>query len=104
MAARGVLTKPVLTADKRYLIVRGRLWRTSNPNLTAAAHGMLVKQLMGARRAVREALRVGDAHQLAAARQRVNAAKISLGERGPPWWSNGDKDYNRFLIKNTPYG
>ena len=31
-------------------------------------------------------------------------AKVELGERGPVWWSDGAPDYNRHLIKNTPYG
>jgi hypothetical protein len=26
-----------------------------------------------------------------------------LGERGPPWWDDGARDYNRYLVKNTPY-
>jgi hypothetical protein len=37
------------------------------------------------------------------ARQRVDAAKIGLGERGPVWWTDGEPDYNRKLAKNTPY-
>jgi hypothetical protein len=26
-----------------------------------------------------------------------------LGERGPPWWTDGAPDYNRHLARNTPY-
>jgi len=33
----------------------------------------------------------------------VDAAKRGLGERGPAWWTDGGKDYNRCLVKNTPY-
>lgn len=40
---------------------------------------------------------------MAAARQAVNTAKIALGERGPVWWTDGAQDYNRYLVKNTPY-
>ena len=29
--------------------------------------------------------------------------KISLGERGPVWWDDGPRDYNRCMVKNTPY-
>ena len=58
---------------------------------------------MGARRAVREALRTGDATALTAARQAVDDAKVALGERGPVWWSDGAPDFNRRLIKNSPY-
>jgi len=44
-----------------------------------------------------------DADRLAAARSAVDAAKIGLGERGPAWWTDGAKDWNRHLVKNTPY-
>jgi hypothetical protein len=37
------------------------------------------------------------------ARQAVDAAKIGLGERGPPWRHDGQPDYNRKMAKNTPY-
>lgn len=56
---------------------------------------------MSARRAVRDAKRGGG--DLAAARARVDAAKHGLGERGPPWWSDGAPDYNRRMVANTPY-
>lgn len=49
------------------------------------------------------ALRNEDPERLAAARAAVDAAKISLGERGPVWWSDGATDFNRYLVKNTPY-
>ena len=56
---------------------------------------------MAARRAVREAK--GDAAARRTARARVDAAKILLGERGPPWWTDGAPDYNRRMAVNTPY-
>jgi len=37
------------------------------------------------------------------ARAAVDRAKRGLGERGPVWWRDGAKDYNRYLAKNTPY-
>ena len=61
----------------------------------------LVRDLMAARRAVRDA--AGNPAALKAARSAVNAAKVGLGERGPVWWDDGAADYNRHLIKNTPY-
>lgn len=91
------------TPDGRYIIVRGRLWRAANPNLDATTHTLLVKQLMDARRAVRAANGAQDARQLAAARAAVDAAKTALGERGPAWWRDGAKDFNRYLVKNSPY-
>ena len=89
------------TPDGRYFVVRGRLWRRSNPALDEETRERLVKALMSARRAVRDAK--GDAAALALARQRVDEAKVSLGERGPVWWNDGAPDFNRHLVKNTPY-
>jgi hypothetical protein len=58
---------------------------------------------MDARREVKAAGRARDPERLTAARCAVNAAKIALGERGPVWWTDGAKDFNRYLVKNTPY-
>ena len=88
------------TPDGRYLVVRGRLWRASNPGLTAEQREALVRQLTDARRALR---RGAPEHGRATARQQVEAAKRGLGERGPVWWTDGAPDYNRKLVKNTPY-
>jgi hypothetical protein len=91
------------TPDGRYLVVRGRLWRAANPNLSPEARSRLVRELMDARRQVDSASRAKDPERLAVARKAVNAAKIALGERGPVWWTDGAKDFNRYLAKNTPY-
>ena len=95
--------EPLLTPDGRYLVVRGRLWRAANPGLAPELRSRLVGDLMAARRQVRAAGRARDEVRLAAARLAVNAAKVALGERGPVWWSDGAKDLNRHLVKNTPY-
>ena len=89
------------TPDGRYIIVRGRLWRTSDPNVAESQRQALVDELMDARRAVKAAQ--DGSEEMAAARQRVDNAKRSLGERGPPWWTDGAPDFNRHLVKNTPY-
>jgi hypothetical protein len=83
------------------MVVRGRLWRLSNPQLAEPERQALVSELMDARRAVKDAN--GDVARTKLARQRVDAAKIGLGERGPVWWTDGEPDYNRKLAKNTPY-
>lgn len=93
----------LVTPDGRYIVVRARLWRASNPNLSAERREALVHELMDARRKVKEALQAKDVEHLARARRAVNAAKIALGERGPVWWSDGAKDFNRHLVKNSPY-
>ncbi|TCU58667.1 hypothetical protein EDF58_103203 [Novosphingobium sp. PhB57] len=91
------------TPDGRYFVVRGRLWRKSDPSLTEEHRSALVKELMRARRAVGTAMRTGDAAGEAAARQGVDHAKRALGERGPVWWKDGEPDLNRHLVPNTPY-
>jgi hypothetical protein len=57
------------TPDGRYFVVRGRLWRTSNPALDPAERERLVRASKG------------DPAALATAWARVDAAKRSLGER-----------------------
>lgn len=90
------------TPDERYFVVRGRLWRLSDPGLAPAVREQLVHELMVARRAVRDA--GSDMEAKRAARSLVDAAKRALGERGPVWWSDGAPDYNRRMAANTPYG
>ncbi|WP_425501458.1 hypothetical protein [Pseudoxanthomonas yeongjuensis] len=94
---------PLFTPDGRYLIVRDRLWRAANPGLSAEARSGLVNALMTARREVGIALRNKDGTRLAQARIAVHAAKVALGERGAVWWTDGTRDFNRCLVKNTPY-
>lgn len=94
---------PPVTPDGRYLVVRGRLWRRANPALAEEERSRLVGELMSARREVRAAGSAGDAERLRSARRRVHEAKVALGERGPPWWTDGAPDLNRRLAKNTPY-
>jgi len=95
--------KQLLTPDGRYVVVRGRLWRVANPDLLPSVRQALVHALMESRRAVKAALAMDDEDALKAARSSVNAVKVSLGERGPVWWTDGAKDFNRYLVKNTPY-
>lgn len=91
------------TPDGRYFVVKGRLWRCTNPALNDDEKQPLVKQLMDARRQVKQAKKANDSTALSAARDRVNQAKVALGERGPVWWDDGTPDYNRYMAKNTPY-
>jgi hypothetical protein len=88
------------TPDRRYFVVRGRLWRLSNPFFAADIHEQLVKELMSARRGVSIA---ATSKERVAARARVDAAKRALGERGDVWWNDGSPDYNRKMVVNTPY-
>ena len=92
-----------ITPDGRYFVVRGRLWRMSNPALDEAERARLVGELMAARRAVGVAKKAADPAALAQARAQVDRAKHALGERGPVWWGDGTPDFNRRMAVNTPY-
>ena len=92
-----------VTPDGRYFVVKGRLWRCTNPQLEEDKRRQLVNQLMDARRAVKAAKKIACSESLKAARHRVNVAKIALGERGPVWWDDGSPDYNRKFARNTLY-
>ncbi len=92
-----------VTPDGRYFVVRGRLWRCTDPGLDEAARAGLTRELMDARRAKGAAMRAGDAAAREAARARVDAAKRALGERGPAWWTDGAPDCNRRMARDTPY-
>jgi hypothetical protein len=100
------VTSPPVTADGRYIVVKGRLWRTANPELSPDRRQELVNDLMAARRAVGQAERTGDFAAEAKARDAVHAAKVSLGERGPVWWVDGAPDLNQRMAKKpaTPNG
>ena len=91
------------TPDGRYFVVRGRLWRLSDPSLSEEERARQVRKLMRARRDLATARRTEDADQARRARRRVQESKVALGERGPVWWSDGAPDYNRHLVRNTPY-
>jgi hypothetical protein len=91
------------TPDGRYFIVRGRLWRCSDPALSPEQREELVHELMAARRAKQDAMRNSDSAARETARKRVDAAKRQLGERGPVWWDDGAPDYNRHMARTTPY-
>ena len=77
------------TPDGRYFVVKGQLWRCSNPALDEALRQQLVNELMDARRAVKAAKKSEDPEHLAAARAAVHNPKVALGARGPVWWDDG---------------
>ena len=92
-----------ITPDGRYFVVRGRLWRMSDPSLAPDVRERLVKELMAARRAVAKARRQADPEAEAVAHAAVDRAKLALGERGPVWWDDGAPDVNRHMARNTLY-
>ena len=94
---------PLVTPDGRYIVVRGRLWRRSNPSISPQERERLVHRLMEARRAVAMARKAADPQALTGARLQVDKAKRELGERGSPWWKDGAPDLNRHMARNTLY-
>jgi hypothetical protein len=92
----GVTKEPAATAeptaDGHYVIIRGRRWRATDPELPPEASEVLRHELMSARRAVGAALRSADPDAERAARDRVQRAKVALGERGTPWWEQSDAE------------
>ena len=95
--------KHPVTLDGRYFVVRGRLWRMANPNLGEDERSGLVKRLMAARRAVRDAKADKNLEGEVAAHRNVDQVKQALGERGPVWWKDGAPDLNRPAVRNTCY-
>ncbi|WP_208024799.1 hypothetical protein [Bradyrhizobium sp. 1(2017)] len=95
--------KHPVTPDGRYFVVRGRLWRMANPDLAEDERAALVKRLMAARRAVRDAKADKDLDREAAAHRAVDEVKCALGEREPVWWTDGAPDFNRHMARTTPY-
>ncbi|WP_367129111.1 hypothetical protein [Saccharothrix sp. HUAS TT1] len=80
------------TPDGRYVVINGRRWRATDPDIPEDVAAQLRRTLMAARRDVGAALRAGDGEAEARARSRVHAAKVALGERGAPWWDQSAEE------------
>ena len=78
--------------EQRWVVIDGRRWRATDPLIPEDVAAELRKALMSARRAVGAARRAGDPVAERAARDRVQAAKVALGERGTPWWEQTDEE------------
>lgn len=72
--------------DDKWLVVEGKRWRRSDPELESAVVEELKSHLGKARNAVRTTKKNGTEEDLKQARHRVNTAKQGLGERGDYWW------------------
>ncbi|MFF5724164.1 hypothetical protein [[Kitasatospora] papulosa] len=78
--------QPERTPDGRHIVVKGRKWRATDPEIPEDVAARLRRHLMAARRAVAESRRKDDTAAEKRARSRVRTAKVALGERGTPWW------------------
>lgn len=77
------------TPDGRYIVVGGRRWRATDPDIPEARRAELTRALMAWRRDVR---RTKGTPEEAASRAGVQAVKVALGERGTPWWKQTDDE------------
>ncbi|ROQ23242.1 hypothetical protein EDD98_7692 [Streptomyces sp. PanSC19] len=84
--------RPARSPDGRYVIVNGRRWRATDPDVPPDVAARLRSHLMAARRAVATARRAQDEEAERAARARVHMAKVALGERGTPWWDQQETE------------
>ncbi|MGW5852173.1 hypothetical protein ACWFQ8_30210 [Streptomyces sp. NPDC055254] len=84
--------EPDTTPDGHHVVIHGRRWRATDPAVPAEAGARLRVHLMAARRAVAAARRSDDPQAERAARDRVQTAKVALGERGVPWWEQSAEE------------
>ena len=88
-----------MTPDGRYLVIKGRRWRASDPAIPEGRRSELTHVLMAWRREVR---RTQGTDEESAARAGVHAAKVALGERGTPWWEQSDEERRARWITEVP--
>ncbi|MFE4861141.1 hypothetical protein [Streptomyces sp. NPDC056670] len=83
------------TPDGHFVVIDGRKWRATDPMLPEDIASRLRKHLMAARRSVRSSLSSDDKVAVRKARERVQRAKVALGERGTPWWEQSAEQRRR---------
>ena len=84
------MSDPKTTPDGRYVVIKGRRWRATDPLIPEDRRDELTRVLMAWRREVR---RTQGTAEEGDARAGVQAAKVALGERGqPPWWEQADEE------------
>lgn len=77
------------TDDGRYVVIDGRRWRATDPDIPAERRDELQHVLMAWRRDVRRTKGTDEERR---SRDGVQAAKVALGERGTPWWEQTDAE------------
>ncbi len=87
----GDMTENSISTKEGYTLIKGRHWRCTDPDIPDNLRQQLVNELMAARRGVAAGKKADDDKAIAAARARVQAAKVALGERGPKWWLEMDE-------------
>lgn len=94
---------PPLTEDGHHVVIDGRKWRGTDPEIPAERRAELQRVLMAWRREVGRVTRTrAGAEAEATARAGVQAAKVALGERGTPWWEQGAAERRRRWETEVP--
>ena len=83
------MSEPERTPDGRYVVIDGRRWRATDPDIPEERAAELRRVLMAWRREVR---RTKGTDEERTSRAGVQAAKVALGERGTPWWEQTDAE------------
>ncbi|OZC81771.1 hypothetical protein CH254_25680 [Rhodococcus sp. 06-412-2C] len=78
--------EPEHTEDGHYIVIKGRRWRATDPDIPEDRNAELRSILMAWRREVK---RTSGAPE---SRAGVQATKVALGERGTPWWEQSDDE------------
>lgn len=76
--------EPERTDDGHFVVIKGRRWRATDPDIPEERNAELRSILMAWRREVK---RTGGAPE---SRAGVQATKVALGERGTPWWEQSE--------------
>ena len=91
---------PERTPDGRYIVVDGRRWRATDPDIPEERRAELTRALMAWRREVR---RTRGTDEESASRAGVQAAKVALGERGTPWWEQSEDERHARWSSDVPF-
>ncbi|MCZ4520437.1 hypothetical protein O4220_18140 [Rhodococcus ruber] len=78
--------EPERTEDGHYVVIKGRRWRATDPDIPEDRNAELRSILMAWRREVK---RTSGAPE---SRAGVQATKVALGERGTPWWEQSEDE------------
>ena len=93
------MSEPERTPDGRYVVIDGRRWRATDPDIPEGRAAELRSILMAWRREVR---RTKGTDEERASRDGVQAAKVALGERGTPWWEQSDAERRARWERDVP--
>jgi len=78
--------------SQRWLVIKGRRWRRTDPALPSELEAALKSHLGRGRSGVGAGKKSGDEERVTASRHRVGLAKTGLGERGPYWWEREESE------------